>query len=334
MKVCLITPWHVRCGIATYSEDLAQALVEEGCEVYISRLHRFSVKTEQYLNTVAMRRVPKPCDVIHVQHEYGFYFGTMPCMEAMYYPILKTHKLPVVTTMHATGVKVEADEAISEGSDAVIVHNKWMERQFHRPCRVIPHGVQPMRRVGKDVARGMLGLPKDKFVCTMFGYLSSIKGVDVAIQAMRGVEDGYLVVAGGWHTGGDTTYMKKVGTLGNRYLADRITWTGYVSEDRVGVVMGASDVMVDCHMVASESGSILTCLGHGKCVVAPDHPAFKEKEPYVLTYSSVEDLTEVLNALKADPEAVKQQEALAIQYAEENSWRSVAKKHVDLYQEL
>ena len=69
LKIAMITPFAQRCGIASYSRDLCNALAEQGVDVYIVRAPRLGIKNAELLNDVADRVPFDKVDLIHVQHE-------------------------------------------------------------------------------------------------------------------------------------------------------------------------------------------------------------------------------------------------------------------------
>ena len=134
LKIAMITPWMVKCGIYTYSRDLCEAIASKDHEVKIIRLPRFGAKNDDVLELV-VNKIPKDVDLIHVQDEYGLYQG----LEDGFFQKLRTINKPIVTTMHAVGT-YKIDERISFYSDALIVHNEFCEKILGFPSIIIPHG--------------------------------------------------------------------------------------------------------------------------------------------------------------------------------------------------
>jgi len=71
MRIAMITPHGVKCGIFSYSRDLSEALAKKGVEVCIIRLPRFGRKTQQIIQRMVEQIPVQDVDLIHVQHEYG-----------------------------------------------------------------------------------------------------------------------------------------------------------------------------------------------------------------------------------------------------------------------
>ena len=118
LKIALITPWgkSTRCGIRTYSENLAHALAELGVEVYVVRWPRLGRRSRELVESSVLDKIPADrVDLIHVQNEYGLFAGDFEDLSAWFYSRLRGLGLPIVTTMHAVG-DWRRDNAASAGS--------------------------------------------------------------------------------------------------------------------------------------------------------------------------------------------------------------------------
>ena len=333
MRVAMITPWKVRCGIATYSANLAKALAEKGVDVYIVRLPRFGMLTSTLLQNL-VDKIPSDADLIHVQHEYGRYQG----LEGGFYAALKRLGKPLVTTMHATGVMPDVDRVVVGASDATIVHNQYcLERlAFKGRVHVIPHGCQPASCPPKDYCRRELGIPEEAPIVGYLGFISPVKGLETLIQAVERVQEAALVVGGGWFVEHETTYIAQLKQWSLGSLKGRCMWLGYVPDDRLAVAYGAMDVVAYPSRAMSESGALLTAISHGKAVLASALPPAVEKQRRgaLMTFRDLDDLAEKLRWLLRDGEMRSKLEEGARRYAEEHSWPRVAEKHIELYRQL
>ncbi len=329
MKVSLVTPWKVRCGISTYSEALAPALSRQGADVYIVRLKRLGQKSIQYFETLATRRIPE-VDVVHVQHEYGLYRGGEGAFYARLRKALGT--TPVVTTMHGVASPIP-DEIVSNNSDAVVVHNEFCRERFIHDCTVIPHGVHPAETVPMKEAKEKLGLEGP--VVTLFGFIGPYKGYEEAIRTI-GLEfpDVTLLAAGGWHVDLETTYIMRLKVVADQIAPGQVKWTGWVEPEDLSTIFSASDVVLYCNRYATESGSLLTSVGYGRCVLARVLPMVREKGGAVKTFKTDAELILGLEDLLQNPTHRAEYEAGARKYAEAHSWDRIAKRHLDLYGEL
>lgn len=332
LKVACITPWNVRCGIASYSRNLTEALKEIDVDTYIVRLPRFGVKTDDIMRLVAESIPLDEVDIIHVQHEYGLYDGH----DAYFYNILKAFKKPLVTTMHAVGSR-GIDNVISECSDKIIVHNEFCLRTFALPEKtvIIPHGCGSVECTPKEEAKQRMSVPIEAPIVGYCGFISNYKGIETLIEAMEDITQAALLICGGWHAGPDTHYITSLKENSLKVLEGRCMWTGYVDEEDMPSAYGAMDIVLYPSIYATESGALLTALGYGKAVITSNIPPFKEKEKEraLLTFDDLDDLRWKIRLLLKDDDARGKLEAGARAYAEANSWSKVAKQHIDLYEE-
>lgn len=334
LNIAMVTTWKVRCGIATYSQNLVNALAEQGVNVYVVRVSRFGQKTADLMLNV-VRQIPAgKIDLIHVAHEYGIWQG----LEQPFYSALKELKKPIVTTMHAVGVRLDTDRGIAEMSDRVIVHNKNCARRFGFPKKtvIILHGCKPSKTVPVEEAKSSFGIDPRTPIVGYLGFISEYKGLEQLIEAMIKVPNAALFIVGGWHTETETPYIMTLKQRSLELLPKRCQWPGYVSDERLPAAYGAMDLVVYPSRFATESGALIMALSHGKAVLASRIGPFIEKEKVgaLMTFKNVKDLAAKIKRLLKDEELRRQLEEGARKYATEASWDKVAEKHVDLYKEV
>ena len=298
-------------------------------EVFGVRLPRFGEKTVEILQNV-VDKIPKDIDIICCQHEYGLY----QWLEKPFYAMLKLLGKPIVTTVHASGFK--NDGIISDNSDRVIVHNEYCRKRFAGSSVIIPHGVSPATCPKKEDCKKAYGIDPRISVVGYLGFISQPKGIEILISAMTKVPNAGLLICGGWHLGEGTQYIYDLKEKTLQVLQGRCHWAGFVPDEQLSVAYGAMDILVYPANFASESGALLTAIGHGKAVIASSLPPFREKEDLgaLLTFKSTDDLAEKINFLLNDNEARHKLEEAAMKYAYENRWSVVAKQHIKLYQEV
>jgi len=334
MRIALCSPWMVRCGIYTYSRNLAEAIADLGHEVYIVRLPRFGIKTPDLVRLVA-EKFPRDADLFVISHEYGLFHG----FEGDFYGELK--KLypdkPLITIMHSVG-NFMVDRVVAEVSRAVIVHNKFCFKRFGYPKKtvIIPHGAKPVKCPPREESKKSLGIDPRIPIVGYCGFISTYKGLETLIEAMTKIPQAALLIGGGWHAGPDTTYITNLKQTSLSLLPGRCQWLGYVPDEKLATVYGAMDVVVYPSRFATESGALIMALSHGKAVIASNVPPFKEKEKVgaLMTFKSVNDLRRKIRKLLKDKSLREKYEKNAWEYAMKTSWKEVAKKHIKLYEEV
>jgi len=331
----MITPWNVKCGISTYSRSLVNAIANHGHEVYIIKLPRFGHLNQATLQNVVDSIPTDKIDLTHVQHEYGLYRS----LEKSFYSSLKSLGKPKFTTMHA--IRIWAiDHVVSTASDKVIVHNEFCQGRFAGESIIIPHGASPLKTPPPPIVecKKSLGISPKVPVVGYLGFISTYKGLETLINAMVKVPKAGLLIGGSWHTEEETVYIFGLKELTLKLLSKRCHWLGYISDEDMGRVYASMDCLVYPSRYATESGALITALGNGKAVIANALKPFieKEKAGALITFKqdSVDDLARKIRKLLRDKKLQRRLEEGAKKYCEKTAWPTIAKQHIELYQDL
>jgi glycosyltransferase involved in cell wall biosynthesis len=200
-----------RCGIATFTADVRDALIEANpelvCDVYpmTDREGAYTyppeavqdIRQDQILDylDVADRINHHQPDVICVQHEFGIFGG--PAGEHLM-RLLEASDRPVVTTLHTVLAKPDRDQRrvferlIARSARVVVMAEQGRDilRQVWRTpdekIVLIPHGAPD--RPFSDTApfKEKLGLAGREILFT-FGLISPNKGVETVIRALPAI---------------------------------------------------------------------------------------------------------------------------------------------------
>ncbi|SHL06012.1 Glycosyltransferase involved in cell wall bisynthesis [Bradyrhizobium lablabi] len=216
-----------RCGIATFTTDLQQAIstshrnLETSIVAMTDRGQAydyppavvFEIKDdniEEYIRAADFLNAGR-FDTVCLQHEFGIFGGEAG---AHILVLLSRLTMPVVTTFHTvlakpTAIQRAVMERIVEASSKVVVMaNKGREllRSVYQvpddKIEIIAHGIPDVAFVGPDAAKAKLGFSGRSVVLT-FGLLSPNKGIEVMIDAMPSIlkrcTDAVYVVLGATH---------------------------------------------------------------------------------------------------------------------------------------
>jgi len=335
LRVGLITTWAVRCGIASYSENLGTALSKLGADVYVMRVPRFGRKDNDLMQNIAERAPADIVDLFHVQHEYGIFQS----LENAFFSTLRLKGKPIITTMHSVGAW-EVDKIVAEFSDRVIVHNEFCFRRFNFPKKtgIIPHGATPLETDPplREECKKSLGIDSKIPLVGYVGFISTYKGLETLIEAMVNVPGAALLIGGGWHVERETEYITRLKEWTGKDLQGRCLWLGFVPDKSLGRVYGAMDLVVYPSRFSTESGALIMALSHEKAVIASNVAPFKEKEKAsaLMTFTDAKNLARKITRLLKDEESRRKLEEGAKTYVRETSWNNVAAKHIDLYREV
>ena len=216
-----------RCGIATFTTDLQQALAKSSpgtdtCIVAMTdhdhayeypaavRFHINDARLVDYERAANFLNAGK-YDVVSLQHEFGI-FGGEAGSHLM--ALLSRLTMPIVTTLHTVLAQptpaqhTVLDQIIAVSSKVIVMAEKGGEllRGLYRvppdKIEIIPHGTPDVAFVEPDKAKGALGFAGRSVILT-FGLLSPSKGIEVMIDAMPAIlkrrADAVYVVLGATH---------------------------------------------------------------------------------------------------------------------------------------
>jgi glycosyltransferase involved in cell wall biosynthesis len=197
-----------RCGIATFTADVREALItaypslscdvvamtDEGGQYDYPEEVRFSIRQNEPMDYMeAARRINASApDVVCVQHEFGIFGGSAG---EHLIKLIDALTCPVVSALHTVLEKPNGDQRrvfdrlIARSSSLIVMAERgheMLERVWRVPADkivVVPHGApdQPLTdTAGAKVKLGFAG----REVLFTFGLLSPNKGIETAIRAM------------------------------------------------------------------------------------------------------------------------------------------------------
>jgi len=232
-----------------------------------------------------------------------------------------------------------------------IVHNKAMQsiaatRYGLSNVVVINHGVTTYTPLDMMMCRRKLGIPEDSIVITSFGFVSESKGLLELIEVIRDFEESEVLPVRFYHVGGlhgtgiGKSYMeqclRKVETM------DSIKLTGYIPEEELPVYYSASDMFILNYSPgtgASASGCVANLIGTKRPLLTTlgtnrtdeiDHNHNCVKVPYNDKQALLSALRNLILDVRLRSKIVER----ANEYAKENSWDKIARKHEELYREV
>lgn len=293
-----------RCGIATFTTDLQQAVSAAGADVDacivamtdcgqvydyppIVRCQLDADQLGDYARAADFLNAGR-FDVVSLQHEFGIFGG-----EAGDHIVglLSRLTMPIVTTLHTvlsdpTPTQRRVFERIVEASSKVVVMaekgRELLRLVYSVPAskiEVIPHGVPDVAFADPDLAKARLGFSGRAVILT-FGLLSPNKGIEVMIDAMpailRSRPDAVYVVLGATHP----TLVRHQGEAYRESLAARARELGiedhvvflnqFVDQKALLDFISMCDVYATPYLNKAQmtSGTLAYSFGMGKAVVS------------------------------------------------------------------
>ncbi len=293
-----------RCGIATFTTDLHQAISTscadvETCIVAMTdhgHVYDYPPDVRFQINDDRINEYVRAADflnasqfeVVSLQHEFGIFGGKAG---DHIIALLSRLTMPIVTTLHtvlAEPTSVQRDvlnRIVDMSSRVVVMAEKGREllRTVYRvPAEmigVIPHGIPDFAFVEPDQAKVKFGVGGRAVILT-FGLLSPNKGIEVMIDAMPSIlksrPDAVYIVLG-------TTHPNLVRHQGEAYresLEARVRELGvedhvvfldqFVDQATLLDFISMCDVYVTPYLNESQmtSGTLAYSFGLGKAVVS------------------------------------------------------------------
>ena len=312
-----------RCGIATFTADICEAVASEfptvDCIVgsvndrpegydYPPRV-RFEL-AEQELDSY--RRAAEflninNVEVVSVQHEFGIYGGPAGSHLLAF---MREVRMPVVTTLHT--VLRDPDEhqrAVMTQIDALSNRLIVMaERGRHLleavygvdPAKIdlIPHGVIDMPFIDSNFYKDVFGV-EGKTVLLTFGLLSPNKGIEHVIDALPAILKRHpnvvYLVLGATHPNllarEGEAYREKLERLAkDRGVSAQVIFHNrFVSIEELKEFIGAADIYITPYLNEAQvtSGTLAYTFGAGKAIISTPYWATpRSSSPASAAFSS------------------------------------------------
>ena len=301
-----------KCGIATFTQDLAEAI--DNSQFFKSKLVAindngkkydysddviFQIEendVQEYKETARKINAMDNVRVVSIQHEFKLY-GSDHGENILSF--IEEIKKPVITTFHTVlpypseerknivqSIVEKSEYVVVMASKAIDILKKYYGIQESKIV-MIPHGIHDMPFENNKIAKEKLGFT-DKMILLSFGFVCRHKGTEYVIDALPYVIKKfpnilYLIV-------GETHPLtkKEVGESYRKFLEKKVRKLGvqnnvlfhnkYVSLDDLKTYLNATDLYI-CYTNSEEqitSGTLVYAMGAGRVVIASPFSYAKE----------------------------------------------------------
>lgn len=360
-----------RCGIATFTTDLHQAVADAApdsdCFVVAVTDHlqnytygscvRFELEEKDatsYRRTADFLNM-NGIEVLSIQHEFGIYGGPAG---SYLLSLLREVQLPVVTTLHT--ILGTPDIAQRKVMDEIIRRSDRMVVMAHRgkailcetygvdPDRidVIPHGIPDVPFSTSSPFKEHLGI-ENRIMILTFGLLGPGKGIEYAIRALPAIvarhpEVMYVVLG--------ATHPHLLAHEGERYrlslerLAEEcgvkehvIFHNRFVSQDDLIEFISAADIYLSPYPNEAQitSGTLAQAFGSGTAVVSTTYWHAQEllaNDRGILVAARDPDaISEGINSLLANPSGMLAMRKRAYENGRSMIWAEVARLYLESF---
>jgi glycosyltransferase involved in cell wall biosynthesis len=341
MRVSVVDP---AAYTPPYDRALCAALARAGADVElvtapfphgeVPPARGFKVREDFYRHAPAdmLRASRTDADVVHFQ-----WLAVQPLDQHL----LRAFGRPRVITAHDVLPREplpgqrDAQRQLYERMDAVVVHTEHGRARLvgelgldAARVHVIPHGV--LRPAGDAPLPPEL-TAYDGTVVLCFGLLRPYKGIEVLLEAWRGIEHAELWIVGAARM--DTAALRAAAPPGVRFVER------FVSEGEAAALFRRADLAVLPYREIDQSGVLFTALGFGVPMVLTDVGGFPDiaraGAAVLVPPGDAVGLHEALAALIDDPARQAMLATAALRLADEShGWDAIASAHLRLYESL
>jgi glycosyltransferase involved in cell wall biosynthesis len=355
-----------RCGIATFTADLREAMAAThpaiDCLVvamddavalppYPPSVRRSIAASDpaayrraaDYLNAAAV-------DVVALQHEYGIFGGDAG---ALLLPLLDALRMPVVTTLHtvlaapSVAQRAVLDAVLRRSARVVVMSGQAaaLLRHGHDVAAdridVIPHGIPTaVYDGGTGPPPGLAG----RRVLLTFGLLSPDKGIEYVIDALPAIAAVdptvlYLVV-GATHphvlAAGGEQYRHMLEARARRHgVASHLRFIDrFVEVEEIGAYLHAADIYLTPYLNVeqSTSGTLAFALGAGRAMVSTPYryavDVLADGRGVLVPCRDAAAIAQAVTSLFGDPDGAAAMRRRAAALGATMHWGEVARGHV------
>ncbi len=299
------------------------------------RARRLVKLAEHVPGMLSYRRRSRSADVVHFQ------WLTVQHLDGALLPRRRPGR-PLLLTAHdilpreARPGQRAAQRRLYGHFDAVIAHSEHGRGRLigelgveRERVHVIPHGV--FAHLAEQQIEAPPPFETDKPVVLCFGLMRPYKGIDVLLDAWRGIEDAELWVAGMPRM--DIEPLRAAAPAGVRFVPR------FIGDTELPAYFRAASLVVLPYREIDQSGVLFTALAFGKPLLLSDVGGFPEiaatGAARIVPAGDPAALHDALAKLIGDPQARTQMAAAAQRAcAGDYSWPQIARRTLDLYERL
>ena len=350
-----------RCGIATFTHDLAGAVgmpeivalhPADGPGPYPPEVHH-RIRRDVRADYISAARAlnDSGVEIVSIQHEYGIWGGEDG---AYVLDFVRSLRMPAVATLHTVLSKPSHSqrrvltELVSATAATVVMSEtaaSLLTRTYDiEPTRVhiVPHGVPHLQFVAPDGVKPGLRL-QGRTVVLSFGLLGPGKGYESVIAAMPAVVDAVpdacYVVLGATHPDllhrEGEAYRRSLEALAAALgVIDHVQFVDrFVGQEELGRWLQAADVFVTPYPNLDQivSGTLAYAMSAGKAIVSTPYAYAREQlasgRGRLYPVGSTDALSGTLIDLLRDPELRATIGRRAYEYSRRMVWSEVGAEY-------
>lgn len=358
------------CGIATFTQDLVNALREEsGSAPSIAAVSdsAYSYPPEvkftldqldpnSYLET-AQRINLSGADLLMIEHEFGIYGGRAgeyllkltKLLKIPYFLTLHTVLPNPKTMQHDILAKLAAGcrKIVTMSSSSVQILREVYGADPDK-IAVIPHGVPEMEVEDREQLQEEIGIG-GRFVVSTFGLLSPGKGLEYGIGAVARVAQKHpeilYLILGQTHP----VIREKYGEQYRKKLEEKVTELGiqdnvrfvnrYLTKEEIILYLTVSDVYMTPYLEKDQavSGTLAYAAGYGRVIISTPYPYAREMladgRGFLAKFRSTVSLEKCILQVLRNPKQKAEMERKTLEVGRTMMWSKVAEDYLTVFRE-
>lgn len=299
-------------------------------------------------------------DVVNIEYQAAAFNINSPAINLL--PWRLKHLTRTIVTFHdlrapylfpkAGRWREQAIRFMARQSAGVIATNTadadQLRSTIETPVATVPIGsnitVYHANHIEIAEARELLHLEPGAILLGYFGFVNESKGADVLVEALALLPTAYHLVFIGGQTGdsdpSNEAFVAHVRDLiTERELDKRVTWTGFLPDERVSTFLQAADLIVMPYRdgVSLRRGTLMAALAHGCPLLSttPDSPVPELRHGHsiwLVPSGDVAALAESIETVAADAALRQTLGDNAAKTAGRFSWEEIAQQTLEFYQ--
>ncbi|MFB3057145.1 MAG: glycosyltransferase family 4 protein, partial [Ignavibacteriaceae bacterium] len=363
-----------RCGIATFTTDLVEALSSEKPDIKCwavvmnDRPDGYSypekVRFEINQNKLSDYKVASEflnvnqIDIVSVQHEYGIFGGEAG---SHILKLLGNLRMPVVTTLH-TVLKdpapkyLEVMQKLSELSDKLIVmSNKasdFLKDIYDIPEKkitLIHHGIPDMPFIDPNFYKDKFDVEGKKVILT-FGLLSENKGIENVLKALPSViqkhPDVNYIILGATHPNilkaqGEEYRISLQQLVRKLNIVDNVIFINrFVELDELCEYLGTADIYITPYLEEAQitSGTLIYAMGTGKAIISTPYwyatEMLADDRGVIVPFNNPDAIAKQIIDLLDNDVKRNTIRKNAYTFCRQAIWKEVARKYLEVFSEV
>jgi len=358
------------CGLATFTEDLVNAIDENTENSFVQTSIMAMTKNEEYTDPRVAFQVKQDerssyleaaawanthVDLVIIEHEYGIFGGVsgeyvIDFAKELQIPfIVTTHTVLLRPTSKQRSVLRElgklSTKVVTMAKSSIPVLTGSYDIAGHK-IAFIPHGVPSMKMVSREQLKSYYPALKNKQIITSFGLISPAKGLEYGIQALAKVvkqyDDVVYLILGKTHPAvkekmGETyrqSLMDLAETLGVR---DHVQFVDkYLTKEEVITYLQLSDMYLTPYLSAEQavSGTLAYAMGYGRVIISTPYRYAQEMlgegRGLLARFRDEDSLADCIRTVLGNPERKADMEIKTMAVGQTMTWENVANQYVEL----